>query len=91
MCSHRQIEIWNIYKYIHRRLKVFPDGASGEESACLPMQETKMCGFDLWVGKTPWNSNVNLLQCSCLGNPMGRGAWQAAVHGVTESQTLGHD
>ena len=29
----------------------------------------------------------NPLQYSCLENPMGRGAWQAAVHGVTESQT----
>ena len=27
------------------------------------------------------------LQYSCLENPMGRGAWQAAVHGVTKSQT----
>ena len=25
------------------------------------------------------------LQYSCLGNPVDRGAWQAAVHGVTES------
>ena len=24
---------------------------------------------------------------SCLENPMGRGAWQALVHGVAESQT----
>ena len=27
------------------------------------------------------------LQYSCLKNPMGRGAWWAAVHGVTNSQT----
>ena len=27
------------------------------------------------------------LQYSCLGNPMGRGAWWAAVHGVAKSQT----
>ena len=27
------------------------------------------------------------LQCSCLENPMGRGAWWAAVHGVVKSQT----
>ena len=27
------------------------------------------------------------LQCSCLENPMGRGAWWAAVHGVTKSRT----
>ena len=28
--------------------------------------------------------NSNPLQYSCLGNPMGRGAWLATVHGVTE-------
>ena len=28
------------------------------------------------------------LQYSCLENPMDRGAWQAMVHRVTESQTL---
>ena len=27
------------------------------------------------------------LQYSCLENPMGRGAWWAAVHGVTEDRT----
>ena len=27
------------------------------------------------------------LQYSCLGNPMDRGAWLAAVHGVTKSRT----
>ena len=27
------------------------------------------------------------LQCSCLGNPMDRGAWWATVHGVTKSWT----
>ena len=29
----------------------------------------------------------NPLQYSCLENPMGRGAWWAAVHGVDKSQT----
>ena len=28
------------------------------------------------------------LQYSCLANPMDRGAWSAAVHAVTRSQTL---
>ena len=32
--------------------------------------------------------NGNLLQYSCLENPMDRGAWQATVHGVTR---VGHD
>ena len=27
------------------------------------------------------------LQCSCLGNPMYGGAWEAAVHGVAKSRT----
>ena len=31
--------------------------------------------------------NGNSLQYSCLENPMDRGAWQAAVHMVTQSWT----
>ena len=31
--------------------------------------------------------NVNLLQYSCWENPMERGAWQAIVYGVANSQT----
>ena len=32
--------------------------------------------------------NGNPLQCSCLENPRDRGAWWAAVYGVTQSWTL---
>ena len=35
----------------------------------------------------PGEENGNLLQDSCLENPMERGVWQAPVHGVTESDT----
>ena len=31
--------------------------------------------------------NGNPLQCSCLENPRGRGAWWAAVSGVAQSRT----
>ena len=31
--------------------------------------------------------NGNPLQYSCLENPMNRGAWWAAIHGVTKSRT----
>ena len=31
--------------------------------------------------------NGTPLQYSCLENPMDRGAWSAAVHGVTKNQT----
>ena len=39
-------------------------------------------------GRSPGEGNDNSLQCSCLGNPMDRGAWRATVHGVAkESDT----
>ena len=37
------------------------------------------------LGRSPGGGNGNLLQCSCLKNPMDRGAWWARVHGVAES------
>ena len=39
------------------------------------------------LGKSPAEGNGNPLQCSCLENPMLRGAWQATVHGVAKNQT----
>jgi len=38
----------------------------------------------LGSGRSPEEGNGNPLQYSCLGNPIDRGAWQAAVHGVTK-------
>ena len=45
---------------------------TSKESACL----CRRCEFDPWVRKIPWRRNGNPLHCSCLGNPMDRGAWQ---------------
>ena len=39
------------------------------------------------LGRSPGEGNGNPLQYSCLENPMDRGAWQAVVHRITESQT----
>ena len=49
------------------------------------MQET-------WVrslgGEDPLEEDMaTQLQCCCLENPMDRGAWWAAVHGVAKSRT----
>ena len=39
------------------------------------------------LGRSPGEGNGNLLQSSCLRNPMDKGAWWAAVHVVAKSQT----
>ena len=38
-------------------------------------------------GRSPGVRNGNAYQHSCLENPVDRGAWVAAVHGVAESWT----
>ena len=38
-------------------------------------------------GKSPGEGHGNPLQCSCLENPMDRGAWWAAVCGAAQSWT----
>ena len=39
------------------------------------------------LGRSPGGGHGNPLQDSCLENPMGRAAWWATVHRVTESDT----
>ena len=36
------------------------------------------------LGRSPGGGNGNPLQCSCLENPMHRGAWRAIVHVVAK-------
>ena len=40
-------------------------------------------------GRSPGGGHGNPLQCSCLENPMDRGAWRAAVHAVAKSKIQG--
>ena len=37
--------------------------------------------------RSPGGGNGNLLQYSCLENPMDRGAWRATVHRIAESDS----
>ena len=43
------------------------------------------------LGRSPGGGNGNLLQYSCLENPMDRGAWWATVHRVAKRQTQLND
>ena len=50
-------------------------------------QEALVEGSIPGPGRSPGGGNGNSLQYSCLENPIDREAWQATVHGVTQSQT----
>jgi len=59
---------------------------SGRESACnagAAVDADSIPGS----GRLPEGGHSNTLPYSCLENPMNRGAWQATVHRVAESDT----
>ena len=39
------------------------------------------------LGRSPEGERGNPFQCSCLENPMDRGAWPAIAHAVTKNWT----
>ena len=45
-------------------------------------------GLNPELGRSPGGGNGNLLQYSCLGNPMDREAWWATVHQVAKNWIL---
>ena len=63
----------------------FPGGASGKEPANTG--DLRDVGLIPGLGRSPEGGHGNPLLYFCLENPMGRGAWQATVHGVTKSRT----
>ena len=61
----------------------FPGGSDGKASAYT----AGVLGLIPGSGRAPVEGNGNPLQDSCLENSMDGGAWQATVHGVTNSRT----
>ena len=61
----------------------FPGGSDSKESACNVGDLGSIPG----VGGSCERGHGNPLQYPCLRNTMGRGAWKATVHGVTNSRT----
>ena len=68
-------------------------GNTGASQVVLVVQKPVNAGDLRDAGSTPGSGgslgrgHENPLQCSCLENPMDRGAWLAAVHGVTKNRT----
>ena len=60
----------------------YMNGSDGKESAC----NAGDVGSIPLSGISSREGNGNLLQFSCQDNPMDRGVWQFAVHGVAKSQ-----
>ena len=61
----------------------FPGGSDGKASAYNAGDRGSIPG----LRRFPGEGNGTPLQHSCLENPMDRGAWWAAVHGVAKSRT----
>ena len=69
----------NFHTEMRKEVKVvnnLPASASVREAGLI-------CGLE----RSPGKGNSNPLQCSCLENPMDRGAWWATVPGVGKSRT----
>ena len=81
--------IWQLYCFSSCVLWTigFPGNSDSKESAC----DAGDLGSVPGVGSSPGEGNGNPLQDFCLENSMGRGAWQATVHGVAQSQTQLND
>ena len=70
--------------YVHLQLiQGFPCRSAGKESAC----NAGDLGLIPGSGRSPGEGIGNALQYPCLETPMDRGAWWAAVPGVTKSWT----
>ena len=65
------------------KLMLLKKGSAVKVSTCSARDTGSVPGS----GRSPEGGKGNPLQCSCLENPMDRGAWQAAAHRVAERWT----
>ena len=63
---------------------ISPCSSDSKESAC----NVGDLGLIPGSGRSPGEGNDNPFECSCLENPMDRGAWWATVHGILQARIL---
>ena len=72
---------------IYKSIRGLPTWLSGKESGPANAEDIRDMDFIPGLGRSPGGGHGNPFQCSCLENPMDRGAWWATVHGVAKSWT----
>ena len=68
-------------------MKGCPGGGSVVKSPPANAGDTRNADLVPGLERSSGGGNGNPLQHFCLENPMDRGTWWAAVHGVAKSQT----
>ena len=74
--------IWQFFECLLCIIRL--PGGLVEKNLSVNAEDARDVGSIPGSGRSLGVGNGNLLQCSCLGNPMNRGTWQATVHGVAK-------
>ena len=72
-----------LHTVLHSGLSIYIPTNSAVQSYLKKQEKSQINNITLHLGE----GNSTPVQYSCLENPTDRGAWQAAVHGVSKSQT----
>ena len=83
-------EVWGYRGIFSCRVRESPDWlpwCSAIKNPIFNAGDIKDVGLIPGSGRSPGGGSGSSPQCSCLENPMDRGAWWATVHRVAKSQT----
>ena len=85
----KKIKVLHNYSLAHH-FKIIVPGGTVVKNPSASTGDARDVGLILGWGISPGVGNGTPLHYSCLENPMDRGAWWAAVHGVTELVATEH-
>ena len=76
-----------LIKIKEKKIKGFPGGVSGKRTPSANAGDIRDQDLIPGSGRSPGGGHGNPFPCSCLENPVDRGAWRATVHGIAKSWT----